>query len=86
VEDPLGLVLGKERWDKLSPRQKEALGLYILNDFNDYEIAERLGISKNTVSNLVSLTVKKLDLYRRDIKKLYVDEMRSMLNELSKFG
>jgi DNA-directed RNA polymerase specialized sigma24 family protein len=60
--------------------------LSIVGDFTDDEIALKLGIKKTTVKETARKGAGKLNLYRRDIKRLYIDEMRKMLNELSKFG
>lgn len=77
AEDPLKEIFG-EAWMSLTPRRKQIIEMLIYKDVTYQQIANELGLSKQTISNTIREALSKLGIWRtKEIYVLIIEEFRN---------
>lgn len=86
IDNPLPITFG-ERWDKLTPREKEVVNIDIFSEMDQRQSANTMGLAFSTYKNHLTSVYLKLGigyggrsrLTRRIIRKM-LDRMEEALN------
>ena len=86
IDNPLSITFG-ERWDRLTPREKEVVNIDVFSDMDQRQSASTMGIAFSTYKNHLGEVYLKLDvgyggrsrLTRRIIREM-LDRMKEALN------